>query len=986
MANQNPVQAVQGDILASLKEQIRDLQPTLDNLVQIAALGADLQHLYTVVTDPALQNLLKNGTDGIIDQVVSIQSGIKPGSPPPPASPIPATMPDFGGVLVGLYNLIPNLQAWLGAQTTLPDGDKTQIMALAAGTATQVRQLLDYRPDVGAVMDDLQAMKGLQGGPADATAFHDFNVLQLAFRSVWMHAFDANLQNAAAQLYDTANQAYADARSIMPDPGAIEDVSQLNDFVSGLADVTGIVVPKATTANNPFVGGNLSFGLFNSGGTPQTGASDSPLIPPPTDAVKKYFPNAVSVWALLSDDQRNSVINWGFEAPSSTDLLSIRLAVTAIIAAPQGTAARLVQLIDELAKAQAEPYAFDVFAPNSYNYGLVVTYRQIWEPGTYQAGNLVSTIPLAPGEVRKYTRRQVVKQSISRKTAEKSTEARSLQSSTDSRAEREIMEKATTATNFKIMASGSFNIGIGSMDASTEFGGNTSAESTQNKKDFHEATLKAAEEYRLERSMEVDTNNSSETDETTSGEISNPNNEITVTYLFYELQRRYTIREFLYRVRPVILIAQEVPAPEQIDEAWLLQYQWIIARVLLDDSLRPALTYLSSGYAGDQFSVAVLQTEWKTQAGLVSQLESLVQTQLTTRDQMRATLVATQEQEDSIPEMPGVLNLFTLGMNPTDGEKKALNAQIKAGETRLKYTEQALADAQEKLRNAASAFQQATKDYTTALQNQYSRQISINQLRIHVKQNIFYYMQAIWAHEPSDQRFFRLYKQKVLCPHVESSCAMPISTGSIIARRGLFGLAVENTCVPGIGTPDGLGGALEDLSSVADLDNPLGYKGNYIIFPMLSSCPITDYMLSDFVDTYLGIKDPDGSGDFDAQEFDDEWKLAVQNNDLVKQASLKTDLETHIEEINRTSDEIIVPTGQLFIEALPGSHPLLEQFKLEHRLLDLESVRAQNRHAELENLRLAARLVADPQQLQDPHIDKRVVVDKGVNVVVDSNP
>ena len=39
-------------------------------------------------------------------------------------------------------------------------------------------------------------------------------------------------------------------------------------------------------------------------------------------------------------------------------------------------------------------------------------------------------------------------------------------------------------------------------------------------------------------------------------------------------------------------------------------------------------------------------------------------------------------------------------------------------------------------------------------------------------------------------------------------------------------------------------------------------------------------------------------------------------------------------EDRRASDEIVVPTGQLFIEALPGAHPLLEDFKLEHRRQD----------------------------------------------------
>ena len=33
----------------------------------------------------------------------------------------------------------------------------------------------------------------------------------------------------------------------------------------------------------------------------------------------------------------------------------------------------------------------------------------------------------------------------------------------------------------------------------------------------------------------------------------------------------------------------------------------------------------------------------------------------------------------------------------------------------------------------------------------------IDRLRVHVKENILYYMQAIWRQEPPDQRFFRLY-------------------------------------------------------------------------------------------------------------------------------------------------------------------------------------------------------------------------------------
>jgi hypothetical protein len=972
-------QNVQDNILASLSEQLRDLQPTLTNLSQIAGLVADLNHLATLVATGSPQQLAVNQ---VVTSVQAIQSDQT------------ATMPAFGPVLESLYTLQAQLQIWVTQQQPpLTEGDQSTILALVASTITQVRQLLDYRPDVGAVMDDLAAVKTLEGGPADATAFHDFYVLQLALPDVWAHLFDNEIKGAATELYNQANQLYAGAGVVMPDPGEIADLDQLNEFISGVASVTGVVVPQTSSASIQ-VGNVFNFGSS----TPTANGVSSAAVPPPPTTVTSHFPDAVQVWGLLSDAQRASLISLGqtfdgYANDPGPNYFSLAQELIneadAIIAGPEGTGGRLAQLITELAQAQSEPYAFDVFAPNSFNFGLVITYRQIWQPGPYQAGNLVSTIPLAPGETRKYTHRKVVKKTVSQKTAEKSTEARSQQSTDDSRAEQDIMDRASSATNFQITTKGSFNIGIGSMDVTSVFGGNTSAESTQNKKNFHEATLKAAEEYRLERSTEVDVTASTETEDTTSGEISNPNNEITVTYLFYELQRRYTIREFLYRVQPVIMIAQDVPSPEEINETWLLQYQWILSRVLLDDSLRPALNYLSTGYAGDQVSVAVLEAQWKTQEALVQQLEALVQQQLNTRDSLRNYLVQTQETEDSLPEMPGVLNVFTWGYDPSDNLRKQLKAQINAGETRLKYAEQALADAQDKLNNATSAYRQATKDYAVALQKQFARQVAIDQLRLNVKQNIFYYMQAIWAHEPADQRFFRLYRQQVLCPSTPTHCSMPITTSAAypIARiSGTIPVSLQNVCIPGLNANGELGAETVDLASIADIDNPLGYKGNYLLFPLKTTCPITQYMLSEYIDENYGVNDPDGSDQFDAEQFDDQWQAALAAGDQATLQQLQTYLQAHIEEINNESDEIIVPTGQLFIEALPGSHPLLEDFKLLHRAEDIKRVQADNRAAELENLRFASRLIANPPVLQDPHIDKRIVVDKGVGVVVDSNP
>jgi hypothetical protein len=181
-----------------------------------------------------------------------------------------------------------------------------------------------------------------------------------------------------------------------------------------------------------------------------------------------------------------------------------------------------------------------------------------------------------------------------------------------------------------------------------------------------------------------------------------------------------------------------------------------------------------------------------------------------------------------------------------------------------------------------------------------------------------------------------------------------------------------------------------ELVEIADLDNPLGYKGNYIIFPVKGECYLTQYMLSEFIDDYLGVRDPDGSDDFDAEAFELDWQRASAIEDASARnqrlAELRADLQTYVSTIRRSTDDIIIPTGQLFIEALPGAHPLLEDFKLLHRLEDVRKVKAEVRHAEFENLRLAARLIgsqATVELLDDPDVEKKIIIESdGASVTV----
>src|SRR5262249_24057727 len=102
-------------------------------------------------------------------------------------------------------------------------------------------------------------------------------------------------------------------------------------------------------------------------------------------------------------------------------------------------------------------------------------------------------------------------------------------------------------------------------------------------------------------------------------EITNPNDEIAVTFLFYELQRPYRIYERLYRVEPVVLVAQEFPEPGDIDQAWLVRHDWILKRAILDYSFLPVLNNLAQT-AGDEIALEEMRTNVKQQRAIVEEL------------------------------------------------------------------------------------------------------------------------------------------------------------------------------------------------------------------------------------------------------------------------------------------------------------------------------------------------------------------------------
>ena len=121
---------------------------------------------------------------------------------------------------------------------------------------------------------------------------------------------------------------------------------------------------------------------------------------------------------------------------------------------------------------------------------------------------------------------------------------------------------------------------------------------------------------------------------------------------------------------------------------------------------------------------------------------------------------------------------------------------------------------------------------------------------------------------------------------------------------------------------------------------------------------------------------PDGNIPITEQMLRD--RFAVEVGPFFAAASYgKTNLEVSVaSRVYRVAE-----TASLYVEALVGTHPLLEDFKLLHRALDVKKVQAEVRHAELENVRLTARVLKGKDE--DPDIEKKIVVEaNGANVTV----
>ncbi len=789
-----------------------------------------------------------------------------------------------------------------------------------------------YTPERVTIAEDVRADQeavgrvignlSLHRGPADVPALYDFHNLQIAFDHVWEDARAEGVLEVAKSMYRTALEAGGDPATVMQ--GSTRPLHDLAQEVALVAR-TRIDGPLGDTIGD--------FGDW------------LPPVPPPVGP------------------------------HPSADLGDVRADT---VDYDHGT---------------SEGYPFAVFAAGTVNFGLLVTYRQRWEPLSYQVGRLAKTLTLAPKESLSFTTRQVIKTSMSQKQMNANQSMRKQDADDTRRDEAEIIERADSKTNFSMSSSGGFDLGpLGEGDSTTNFGKDVASGSQETKRAFREAVRRASQEYRDERKVEVETSISVETETTEKREISNPNDELPLTYLFYELQRRYRVSEKLHRLTPVVLVAQKVPAPGAINEAWLLRYDWIVRRFLLDDSFQPALEYVVSRMHGDRIILGELKRNVDDLRAAVSQLKDQlveVRRQIGARYEALEASIARQaaiaEEEDS--EGYVEKGWESLAWSSDESEEAA---RIREDAARDAYERAAREeqDVRARLEREVTALQLATDSYVKAQATHANHQAQISRLLQHIRDNILYYMQGIWSYEPPDQRFFRHHTIEAprLLPNfkvytLELMDEWPVGVTPVAGKQCyrvtlVLQVDADLTSAEKRGT----------LAELAELDKPLGFKGNYIMFPLKKSNALTDYMMTPYLDEVMGLRDPDALGNWTLDEFSD--YVACLREELGEQfaeveADLRAQYQILLSDPSRDGEEIVVPTSSLYMEALVAGQTIMEDFKLLHRGVDVLKARADARYGEMENLRLGARILGG--QLDDPKIDKKVVIEGNTPVSIDTD-
>ena len=425
----------------------------------------------------------------------------------------------------------------------------------------------------------------------------------------------------------------------------------------------------------------------------------------------------------------------------------------------------LARLLDD----NSERYPFTIFTPRSVNFGALFTYRQKWTPLAYQVGELVKTIPLAPKEVRKFSVKTTVKKGRKERELESSLRVIGDQSTDTGRAESEVVRKARKASNFASHAEASGSIGVLSFSGSADTSTSAGKESAKTKKRFRESVTKASQEFRQSAARRSRPQRTPVSRRQRQARYRTQTRSSPFLISSTSFSAVFNSKRICTRSLPSCSLPKTCRCRIGSRSLWLLRYDWILKRALLDDSFVPAFELLKDTKLSRDVEVGVRKKTVERQMAVVRETKEQLATTSRLRDRALAeidaavnrladTAIGTGVADTAMTIFTGGLGgLLGLGGGLTEGVREAAEMQSEAAQEALQRLDREATRLRTRLEAASSALERAIDDYARVVREALAREQQILRLRVHVVQNILHYMHAIWEYEPEDQRFFRLH-------------------------------------------------------------------------------------------------------------------------------------------------------------------------------------------------------------------------------------
>jgi hypothetical protein len=362
--------------------------------------------------------------------------------------------------------------------------------------------------------------------------------------------------------------------------------------------------------------------------------------------------------------------------------------------------------IGDLKYLEGNGYDFRPYSSDSIAFGIKLNYRQNWSPMGVQSGETVKTIPLGPKQVEKiYTKTTTSIKKFTNKETFTSIESDS-ETTNSSKLSNEIVNQSDSKLSASLETKVSVPIDVIPLGVSSKIGTDLSSSTRDTKSHLNETMEKTSQKMKNDVKISVSNEFQSSSEYNRSSEITNPNDDIAITYVYSKLQQQFELFTYLNEVSNVVFVPEKLPSVQDIQKDWIRRYDWIIAKNLLDDSFQSDLTaVLNDNWEGDNYESDLDVAHFKEVSG---------------------------KAKDALPDYSS----FVRGGAPGGAIMDIYQAQ---NEIYLRQLD--------KIR--------AIKERGVIADRSFHR------LKEHIQQNILHYMRAIWAAEDKDQRLLRYHERLV---------------------------------------------------------------------------------------------------------------------------------------------------------------------------------------------------------------------------------